>query len=688
MAADDYHYIAFISYRHEAVGRKWAAWLHRTIENYRVPASLVKAGKAPRRLGRVFRDEEELAASSDLSRQIDAALVESKFLIVVCTPRTPHSRWVDQEIQRFRALGRGDRILALLVEGEPRESFPPSLVEIRRTAVESQAAKDTAVDEIEPLAADVREDMRTISGHSGGHTRSMAKLRLLATLLGVRFDDLRNRELRRAHGRVVTAGVAALVVAAVFGGLGLYAMNQKSLADVRLVQIAQERDEKERQRAEAERQRAEAQTQAAIAQQTNEFLANMLASADPERLLGDKVTVVQAINAAVRELDAGALQAQPQVEAAVRYTIGRTLQGLGRLDLAEPHLVRALQVNRQILSPDHPDLAFSVNDLALLLQAQGKLPEAEALLREALEITRKSLPKDDPQLAASLLNLGHILQLQQKLVDAEPLYREALEIWRQVLPPSHPNLAMGINNLAGLMQGQGKLQEAESLFRESLQRRRQTLPPGHLDIAMSMNNLAMVLRAQGKPAEAEPLLREALDMRRAALPEGHPGIALGLNNLAGILQLQGKLSEAEPLFREALQIRQQSLPPGHVDIIFSSNNLAKLLIARGNHLEAEPLVRDALRMAISNANIGRQHATTRSLGSSYASVLFSVGCSEEAQRVATVFGGTAPATAPSTDAATRPSPAGEQAAEIGSFVAWLETEVAASSTRPSDSGGR
>lgn len=112
----------------------------------------------------MFRDEEELAASADLSKEIDAALVDSKFLIVVCTPRTPHSRWVNQEIQRFRDLGRGDRILALLVEGEPRESFPPALVEIRRKVVETEGTSAETIDSIEPLAADVREDVRVTSG--------------------------------------------------------------------------------------------------------------------------------------------------------------------------------------------------------------------------------------------------------------------------------------------------------------------------------------------------------------------------------------------------------------------------------------------------------------------------------------------------------------------------------------------
>lgn len=123
MSSRAQEYIAFISYRHEPVSRKWAAWIHSAIEDYRVPWSLVKLGKAPRQLGKCFRDEEELPASSDLSKTISAALESSQFLIVICTPRTPHSKWANQEVQAFRELGRSDRILALLVDGEPRESL-------------------------------------------------------------------------------------------------------------------------------------------------------------------------------------------------------------------------------------------------------------------------------------------------------------------------------------------------------------------------------------------------------------------------------------------------------------------------------------------------------------------------------------------------------------------------------------
>jgi hypothetical protein len=79
-------YVAFISYRHTDPDRYWAKWLHSRLETYRVPKTLRHSG-LPARPGRVFRDEEELSASADLSERIDEALTDARFLIVVCSKR-------------------------------------------------------------------------------------------------------------------------------------------------------------------------------------------------------------------------------------------------------------------------------------------------------------------------------------------------------------------------------------------------------------------------------------------------------------------------------------------------------------------------------------------------------------------------------------------------------------------------
>src|SRR4051812_6322427 len=89
--SEGFRYDAFISYRHLEPDRRWAKWLHRALETYRVPRRLVVQQGAAPRIGRIFRDEEELPASADLSQEITRALRQSRFLIVVCSPRAPQS---------------------------------------------------------------------------------------------------------------------------------------------------------------------------------------------------------------------------------------------------------------------------------------------------------------------------------------------------------------------------------------------------------------------------------------------------------------------------------------------------------------------------------------------------------------------------------------------------------------------
>ena len=208
---DSNRYGAFISYRHTALDRQWAKWLHSKLETYRVPKHLVASG-APGRVGRVFRDEEELSASADLSQRIDEALADTRFLIVVCSPRTPESRWVNEEVKRFQAQGRAERLFALLIEGEPGQSFPPALRDL------------------EPLAADVRP--------VGGESLADSQEDRAAQTTGRRARGTLRRSATSRRGACARrlrrlAGGAALL-ALTFLGLSLFAWQQWQRAETEL----------------------------------------------------------------------------------------------------------------------------------------------------------------------------------------------------------------------------------------------------------------------------------------------------------------------------------------------------------------------------------------------------------------------------------------------------------------------
>ncbi len=217
-------YWAFVSYSHH--DQTWGDWLHKALETYRVPYKLVGRssphGKIPRRLFPIFRDCFELPAAGNLGAQLDEALQRSRYLVVVCSPSAAASRWVNEEIRTFKIIGSEDRVLALIVEGEPNasvrsdgkelECFPPALR--FRVTPDGKISKTPA----EPIAADVRP---------GQDSKAAAKLRLIAGLIGVSFDELRQRERRRRVWRVVQIGLSMLLVAALVQGVWIVQEIQK-----------------------------------------------------------------------------------------------------------------------------------------------------------------------------------------------------------------------------------------------------------------------------------------------------------------------------------------------------------------------------------------------------------------------------------------------------------------------------
>ena len=78
----------------------------------------------------------------------------------------------------------------------------------------------------------------------------------------------------------------------------------------------------------------------------------------------------------------------------------------GRYDQAVVAEKKALQVAEQNVGPDHPDVATSLNNLAVLYQVQGQYAQAEPLYKRSLAIREKALGPDHPDVAASVDNLA------------------------------------------------------------------------------------------------------------------------------------------------------------------------------------------------------------------------------------------------------------------------------------------
>ena len=185
MSRKEFKYDAFISYRHAELDSFVAELLHRQLESFKVPKLADKEIKETGKQGikRVFRDKEELPLAVNLSAPITEALQESEFLIVICSPRTVESLWVQREIETFLKYRDASHILADLIEGEPSEAFPPQLCTMKQQVVAEDGTITYEEKDIEPLAADVRgsskrENQGKDEGRTAPHGCSYAGLRI------------------------------------------------------------------------------------------------------------------------------------------------------------------------------------------------------------------------------------------------------------------------------------------------------------------------------------------------------------------------------------------------------------------------------------------------------------------------------------------------------------------------------
>ncbi len=210
-------YDAFISYRHGGVDQFVAETLHKKLEAFKLPKRLKEKSNGKERITRVFRDQDELPLSSNLEDSIKDALKESEWLIVICTPRLKDSIWCLKEIETFTEMHGSDHILAVLVEGEPYESFPESLRVHEVKKFDAATGQEIVLQEkVEPLAADVRAS----SNSKIKKLMDVEILRLLAPMFGVDFDDLKQRQRARKIRRITTLAAIVLTVSV---GFGLYA---------------------------------------------------------------------------------------------------------------------------------------------------------------------------------------------------------------------------------------------------------------------------------------------------------------------------------------------------------------------------------------------------------------------------------------------------------------------------------
>jgi CHAT domain-containing protein len=309
----------------------------------------------------------------------------------------------------------------------------------------------------------------------------------------------------------------------------------------------------------------------------------------------------------IEELRAATENDRALQEARNLYRKATDLREEGKYDEALPSYERALEIRERVLEPDHPEIAASINGLAILYYYAGEYAKAESLHQRALAIREKALWPNHPDVATSLNGLANIYWSKGDYAKAESLHQRALAIREKALGPEHPSVAISLNNLGLLYHNTGDLAKAETAYQRALAIKERALGPEHPNVAESLNNLGRLYRERGENAKAEPLHQRALAIWEKALGPEHPNIAESLNSLASLRRNTGDYAKAEPLYQRALAIFEKVWGPEHMEVAACLNDLAVLYLAKG--AIAQAIARQARANAISERNLTRNLAT-------------------------------------------------------------------------------
>lgn len=556
-AAVTFKYNAFISYSHR--DEEWARWLHKALETYRVPNRLVgrttAAGPIPRRLTPIFRDRDELPTATNLSEKVEDGLRSSANLIVICSPQAAASRWVGEEILAYKRLGRASRIFCLIVAGEPNagampgregeECFPVAL----RTEVATSDGSSTAI--VEPIAADARE---------GKDGRTNAKLRIIAGLIGVGFDDLKQREQQRRVRRLAFVAASTSVIMICTIALAI---------DAAIARRTAERREK----------------------QAEDLIGFMLGDLQKKLETVNRLDILNDVADKAMDYFSKSRDMPTNSDALAQYAealqkIGRVRQEQGNLAKADEAFNESLQIMERLVAHDPHNAAWQIrladshSWLGSVAWDRGDLADADRQFHMTIPLVGAVVAahpdnRDWLQRLAWLhANIAHLQQARGQFESARQEYNTVLEIDEKLVanaPDRSTDRQRARMTVAEVESDLGGVEYALGSVSAALDRRQESLAlwlalardsPQDMSVqeflAEAYFNLANSLSAHGESAAATTALESALAIGRRQLQadptskDSQGAVAAYNRALARRLMLDGDLTQAVTLAEASL----------------------------------------------------------------------------------------------------------------------------------------
>ncbi|MHC5108375.1 MAG: tetratricopeptide repeat protein [Planctomycetota bacterium] len=376
---------------------------------------------------------------------------------------------------------------------------------------------------------------------------------------------------------------------------------------------------------------ARRETKKAVA--INDFLYEILASSDPFRRPGEPATVRDILKDAEARLDAGAFVNQPEVEAAVRNTLGMSLLAIEHNDEAISQLEAVLTSRRENGEGNMGAVAESLHNLGRAYFQSTDYDAAVRYFTEARDLRIRNNPEGDIYLAESEYWIGAVHHNRGMIAEAKEQYQKAIEILdvnddrnlrtqcykalgaaaarlgdieqavdlarqsyvtRREAMGDHPYVADSLMGYGNALAMANDLAGALEAYEEAVEMCRRHLGR-HPVLAAALSTAGILSRRIGKYEDSLAYIEEAAELFREFYDDTDRRVAATLAHMSRVLRELGRLDEAEAVRRESLALNRKA---GYrIESAISAIGLSTILQEAGRLEEGESVLREAIETA-------------------------------------------------------------------------------------------
>ena len=274
--------------------------------------------------------------------------------------------------------------------------------------------------------------------------------------------------------------------------------------------------------------------------------------------------------------------------------IGELYVTLNEFDKAEEYLKSSLEIKKQKLDNNDPQILYLINELGSLNEDRGLYKKAESYFLESLEIAKKNNNEFD--LHISYFYLGGFYKEIGLLDKAENYYLKALSIREKLYGKENYGLATTLNNLGEIYLIKGFHEKAKVYYLRSLSLREKELGENHPDVSFNHMWLGDLYLKITNYEKAEDYYLKALSIRKKAFGNNNHLVANSLFWLGYLNKAKGDFKKSEDLYLNCLYIQENLFGETNSDIAITLNWLGDLYQEQGEFKKAEKNYLRALKI--------------------------------------------------------------------------------------------